>query len=116
MCFGIRIIPMEVFVGVAVISTFVVHGHGSFHPPVCTWFVFVTTVLIAVADIVSVLGAIMCYLQPLAFYVVSVDDLLIGDGSSVVMWGTIGARRGYCVGQRGFEFLNLVLQNRVVVL
>ena len=53
---------MVVFVGIASVPSFVVSGSGSIHPAMCTRFVFVTAVLIAVTDIVAVLGAIMRYL------------------------------------------------------
>ena len=93
MRFCIRVVPMEVFICVMVVSIFGVGGCGSFHPSVCTGFVFVLTVWVAVTDIVSVLGAIMRYLQPFASSVVSVDDLLVRDGSS----SATGTCCGYCV-------------------
>ena len=62
MCLCVGIVPMVVFVGIASVPSFVVSGSGSIHPAMCTRFVFVTAVLIAVTDIVAVLGAIMRYL------------------------------------------------------
>ena len=85
MYLGIRIIPLHVFVGVAVVAAFIVRCCGSFFPCVCTCFVFIATVGIAVADIIPMFGAVVGNLQPFASGAVLVYDFFTSTGSSIVV-------------------------------
>ena len=68
---------MHVLVGVAVITSFVVRCRGPIFPCVCTWFVFIATVGIAMADIITMFGAVVSYLQPFASGAVLVYDFFV---------------------------------------
>ena len=62
LCVGIE--PLVEFVCVTGVSSFVVSGCGPRNPGLSTCFMFVPTVLVAMADIVSVLGTVMHSFKP----------------------------------------------------
>ena len=85
MYLGIRIIPLHIVVGIAVVAALVVCCCGSVSPCVCTRFVFVATVGIAVANIIPMFGAVVGNLQPFASSAVLVYDFFTSTGSSIVV-------------------------------
>ena len=76
--FGVGVKPMEIFLSVSVATSFVILVSGSFHPcsEVVGWFVFVSTVGIAMAVIVSVFGTVLTDLMPFVSFAVFLHDLL----------------------------------------
>ena len=70
---GDRAVPMKVFVRVSGAPSFVIQVSGAFYPcskVVRSWFMFVSTVGIAVGMIVSVFGTVMYNLTPFAAFAV----------------------------------------------
>ena len=76
--FGVGIEPMEIFVSVSIAASFMILVIGTFHPcvEVIGWFVFVPTVGIAMAVIVSMLGAIVNDLIPSVSFAVFLCNFL----------------------------------------
>ena len=75
---GVGIKPMEALVRVAVAASFMILVSGSFCPciKIIGWFVFVSTVGIAMAVIVSMFGTVVNDLTPFVSIAVFLHDLL----------------------------------------
>ena len=75
---GVGIKPMEVLVRVAVTTSFMILVSGSFFPciKIIGWFVFVSTVGIAMAVIASMFGTVVNDLISFVSIVVFLHDLL----------------------------------------
>ena len=76
--FGIGIEPLEMLVGVSVAAPFMILVSGPFHPciKIIGWLVFVPTVGIAMAVIVSMFGTVVNDLMPFVSIAVFLHDLL----------------------------------------
>ena len=75
---GVGIKPMEVLVSVSVAASFVILVSGTFYPciKIIGWLVFVPTVGIAMAVIVSMFGTVVNDLIPFVSFAVFLHDLL----------------------------------------
>ena len=76
--FGVGVKPMKVPLSVPVVTSLMILVSGSFYPcsKIVGWFVFVSTIGIAVAVVASMFGAVMNYLIPFVSFAVFLHDLL----------------------------------------
>ena len=95
MLLGAGIEPLVEFVCVTGVSSFVVSGCGPRNPGLSTGFMLVSTVWIAMADIVSMLGAVMRSFKPFVSVAILVNDPFV-DAVVVVTRPHGGCCDGAC--------------------
>ena len=74
-CVGIK--PVEVVIFMAIGATLMVLMSSTRDPRGTSWFLAVAAVLIGVADVVTIFGAIMGHLKPFVSLAILLHDLLI---------------------------------------